>query len=605
MSSYFLYLIFIKLVIINSSCIPGINHCLKCNPITNLCFKCENDIYSPDNLGGCKYAKICKEGNNHCIECDEDKNLCKKCEESYFPDENGQCSYTKNCELSQNGKCLKCKDNFILIGKDSEYSIKICKLINSEDLKNCKKINLQNGLCEICKDGYFLNEGDKKCTKVENCYESTFGICKKCKQYYYLDKKEDKCKEQKGIFEHCKESIEGKVCDSCEEDYFFDEEGNCTSINFCSKKGEYNSCQKCNSGYYLSQYGGSCTPEINCASGIRDIGVCNICKQNYYIDYKNGKCKSNQEENEFKYCDNADGVCSQCISGFEIGKDNKCTFSKNCAASENSVCFECVDNYYLGLDNYCTNIRNCIYSNNYECIECKDNYYYDGLNQTCKFEEGNFTNCKYSYNGKYCELCKKDYYLNKSDTLCYSNKEINNFYKCIYTNYKGEYCTKCENGYFLGYKDHKCSKIENCDVSKDENNCIECCENCCLDAKTGKCEYNDEIINEEKKFYYRCNKTNKEGTGCEICTDNYTLNENGVCMDYEHCIEKNEKGSCLKCLNNEEESFCLNNIFGCIELYYDNCLECNDILKLNKCTKCKDGYEIDYYDECSEIEEDN
>ena len=160
------------------------------------------------------------------------------------------------------------------------------------------------------------------------------------------------------------------------------------------------------------------------------------------------------------------------------------------------------------------------------------------------------------------------------------------------------------NGYYLGYKDYKCSKIENCDVSENENKCIECCEDCVLDVKTGKCEYNDEIINKEKKFYYRCKRTNEEGTGCEICSNNYTLNENGLCIDEEHCVEKKEDGTCLKCLNNEEESFCLNNIFGCIELYYDNCLECNDISILNKCTKCKDGFEPNNYYECSEIDKE-
>ena len=604
MTIYFFLILLLNLELIISSCFLGYNHCLKCDPITDLCFECEKDIYSPDDKGGCENAKKCEAGNNHCIECEPEGNLCKSCEKTYFPDENGQCSYTKHCEISEQGKCLKCNHNYILIGKDSDYSLKICKYINSEDLKNCEKINIQNGLCEICKEGYYLNEGDKKCTNVENCYESILGVCKKCKKNYYLDKKEDKCKEQKGIFEYCKESMNGKKCDICEEDYYFDEEGNCLSINFCEKKGEYNSCQKCIDGYYLSQYGGSCTPEINCASGIRDIGVCNICKEKYYMDYKDGKCRSNQEDNEFKYCNFADEVCIECLSGFQIGKDNKCTFSQNCAVSEDSICYECIENYFLGLDNYCTNIKNCIYSNNYECIECKDDYYYEGINKTCKIAEGNFIHCKYTYNGNYCDSCKTGYYLNKSDYLCYSNNENNNFYKCVYTNYNGEYCNKCENNYYLGYKDYKCSKIENCDASENENTCIECCDFCCFDVKTGKCEYNDEIISEEKKIYYRCNRTNEEGTECEICSNNYTLSENGLCIDEEHCVEMSEDGRCLKCLNNEEESFCLNNVFGCIELYYDNCLECNDIFKLNKCTKCKKGYEIDYYDECREIEED-
>ena len=198
--------------------------------------------------------------------------------------------------------------------------------------------------------------------------------------------------------------------------------------------------------------------------------------------------------------DIADEVCTQCISGFQLGRDNKYIFSQNCAVSDNIICYECIDNYYLGLDNFCTNIKNCIYSNEYGCIECKDGYYYDVSSKKCKKAERNFTNCNNSYNGKYCDSSKKDYYLNKSDYLCYSNKEENNFYKCEYTNYYGEYCSKCENNYYLGYEDHKCSKIKNCDASENENKCIECCENYCLDLSTGKCEYNDEIINEEKNL---------------------------------------------------------------------------------------------------------
>ena len=220
MYSFFIYLLFLRFILSNSKCIFGSNHCLKCDPTTNLCFKCDKDIYTPDDKGGCKYANICKEGNNHCIECEESGKLCKNCEKSFFPDENGQCSYTKNCEISEKGKCLKCKDNYILIGKDSESSIKICKLITSTDLKNCERINTENGICEKCKEGYYLNEGDKKCSRYENCYKSTFDICTKCNRYYYLDKKEDKCKRQEGIFEYCKESIDGESCDKCEDDFF-------------------------------------------------------------------------------------------------------------------------------------------------------------------------------------------------------------------------------------------------------------------------------------------------------------------------------------------------------------------------------------------------
>ena len=47
---------------------------------------------------------------------------------------------------------------------------------------------------------------------------------------------------------------------------------------------------------------------------------------------------------------------------------------------------------------------------------------------------------------------------------------------------------------------------------------------------------------------------------------------------------------------------CLNDDFGCIEtMFYDNCLECNDIKELGHCTKCIEGYEFNKYNFCEEI----
>ena len=195
-------ILFLKISLSLSECLVNNNHCIKCNPITKLCAKCDKNIYSPDENGGCKYAKKCEIGLNHCDECNENGQLCKKCIEGYFPDENGGCSYTDNCEISYYGKCLKCKENYILIGpKEIEENIykndviKICKPINFGDLKNCEVINQITGLCQACKKGYYLNFGDSKCTSTENCYESAYDICTKCNIKYYLDKKDSKCKE--------------------------------------------------------------------------------------------------------------------------------------------------------------------------------------------------------------------------------------------------------------------------------------------------------------------------------------------------------------------------------------------------------------------------
>ena len=609
---YFIFIFLLKISLSISSCIIGENHCSKCNPITKLCVKCEENIYIPDQKGGCENAKKCIMGNNQCIECNEMGNVCKKCIEGYFPDENGGCSYTDNCEISFEGKCLKCKENFILIGLNVTFieGIKICKSLISGDLKNCEKIDTEQGYCEECKEGFYLNEGDKKCTNIENCSKSVFDICIKCNNGYYLDKRQNKCIFQEGIFRHCIQTIDGKNCDICEEDYYFDKNNICVGVNFCELSAGNYRCQKCISGYYLSDYGNTCTPEKNCNIGDKDLGICISCIDNYYLDYLDEKCKTNLENNEFKYCSLADnGICIKCIKNYKLGLDNKCYSTSNCSEGENGICLECIDNYYLGLDNRCSEFEHCIYSNENLCLECDKNYYFNRLNQTCLLEENNFKNCKFSsYSGLLCEGCKNDFYLNKTDNLCYNNNDKNGkFYKCSKTDELSEFCSECDKDYYLGYKDKKCSKIYGCVLSENENKCIECDEYYCLNVKSGICEYNDQIYEEEKKFYFKCNRTNEEGNRCEICNNGYTLNDFGLCVNEEYCIEKNENGLCQKCLkfgfDDDEASLCLNNYFGCIEIYGNNkCIECNNILDFYNCSKCEDSYKIDENGLCEEIE---
>ena len=219
-------LFYINLVYSLPSCKEGKDFCFLCNPVTKLCEKCEKSkIFIPNEKGGCEGSKKFFLGISHCLECQEEQFLCKTCEEGYFPDLNGGCSYSSNCQISYQGECIKCIDNFILVGVD----IKICKSLNSDDLRNCEKINKITGLCDSCKEGYFLNMGDKKCVSIENCRESSFGICEECSYNYYLDKKEYKCKLQEEKFLNCLQSLDGKTCDKCYDNFYFDEEGKCIS----------------------------------------------------------------------------------------------------------------------------------------------------------------------------------------------------------------------------------------------------------------------------------------------------------------------------------------------------------------------------------------
>ena len=596
MIKFTLFLIILDIILSAPYCKEGLNHCVNCNPITKLCIQCDLDVYVPDKNGSCTNSQKCIVGKNNCLDCNEDENLCTTCDDGYFPDENGGCSYVSNCEISYRGKCLKCKDDYIFVGKSD--GIQICKSLNSEDLKNCEKVNLEKGICEKCKEGYYLNLGDKKCSKTEHCYESSFGKCKKCSSYYYLNKKEDKCFSQNETFYNCRETLNGKSCDVCNDNYYLSEDKGCTKTNYCAKS-DYYRCKECSSGYYLSKEDKICTTEKNCLRGKEDLGICLECIDGYALDFKDGKCKSNEEDDEYKYCKFADGDCKECLRRYYLGEDNKCSFSKNCSESENGKCIECIDNFYLGLDNKCTNVKHCIYSDDYfKCEECEGDYCFNEEQNKCFIGEDKLENCKFSYFGSWCSKCKDNYYLNQSEFLCRSNKDPDYFYKCAKTHSGINMCAECVKGYYLGYKDHKCSKIEGCLRSENENKCLECNEYHVLDAKTGKCEINHRIENEDKKFYYRCNKTNEEATACEICLKGYTLNEEGLCVDDIHCEEKDENDVCLKCLDDDNGSYCLNKDFGCVHTFYGNCLECNDLLHLDDCTKCADGFKINDYGNC-------
>ena len=608
----FIFLIILKILLSSPYCKEGENNCSRCNPVTKLCIKCQKEIYTPNSAGGCDYLKKCQLGKNYCNECSPEGNLCKICENGYFPDEIGGCTYTDNCEVSKKGQCIKCKENYALIGVEDYYNggLKICKYLYLEELKNCDSFYMSNGICYYCKKGFYLNSGDKKCINTEHCYESSNDVCKKCDNGYYLDKIDNKCKIQNGLFNHCKES-DGETCILCDNYYYLSEDKKCSSINYCKIVDNGGKCKKCISGYFMSEDGYSCTPEINCKKGDEHFGICQLCKDNFYIDNNDKKCKSNIDENNIKYCKILkDGVCTECIIGYAIGEDHKCSTSYDCKRSVNTTCVECSHNYFLTKNNFCTNVERCVLGSFYilGCVECEENYYYDEYNMECKLAEGNFINCKSSEDLTYCQKCRDDFYLNLTDNLCYSNKAQNKFYKCLEANIteeSGEYeCIYCIDNYYLGSIDKKCNTMDGCEISQNENKCIKCEEYCyCFDVKTSRCVPNDEIISEDKKYYYRCNRTNKEGTACEVCLEGFILNEDGICVDKIHCIDK-KGGKCQRCQNDENGMFCLNEYFGCEEIYDRGCWECNNLFDLFSCTKCLEGYELNQNGKCIDVKED-
>ena len=591
---------FLSISQIFSICIYNQNHCLKCNPLTNLCSLCENlDVLTPDKYGGCTGTKRCVLGKNYCFDCDENDELCKKCDEGLYPDKNGACSYSNYCKISYKGECLECIEDYILVGE--KYNFKFCKSKLSDDFLNCKQINSVEGVCEKCDDGYYLNRGDRKCIKTENCHESIFGNCITCISGYYYNKKLEKCVEKKGNLIFCKQTIEEEKCDICDDYHYLDEKGFCSFSNFCSESVN-GTCIKCINDYYLT-YNNICSTTNNCFYSDSDTGICSTCDTHYYLDEKDYKCKTNLENNQFKYCVKAkNDICISCEWKYEMGEDSKCSNTKFCFESENGLCNRCLDNYYLGLDNNCIDVEYCLYSNNNVCIQCDKGLYYNRNLRKCLEQNlEQFKNCKISNEeGVLCAECENDFYLRKNDSLCFSNINNNNLYKCAYSDNYGEFCEQCIKGYYLGYEDKKCTLIESCAISEDENTCIKCSNLYCLDVKHQQCVENDKIIDENIKFYFKCNKTNEEGDKCQECNYGFDLQEEGFCKNVDSCEEEKE-GICIKCKDLDKSSLngiCVNNIFGCIETVNRNCLRCDDFMDFNKCTECKKGYIKTFYGGC-------
>ena len=57
---------------------------------------------------------------------------------------------------------------------------------------------------------------------------------------------------QKENFYNCKESLDGSVCDSCNDNFYLSEDRKCSNTNYCLESSNYY-CKKCVSGYYLTE----------------------------------------------------------------------------------------------------------------------------------------------------------------------------------------------------------------------------------------------------------------------------------------------------------------------------------------------------------------
>ena len=59
--------------------------------------------------------------------------------------------------------------------------------MDTEELLNCQEYDIY-GHCLKCKENYYMNSGDKKCSNTQNCLYSTNSTCDICDLDFYMDK---------------------------------------------------------------------------------------------------------------------------------------------------------------------------------------------------------------------------------------------------------------------------------------------------------------------------------------------------------------------------------------------------------------------------------
>lgn len=172
-----------------------------------------------------------------------------------------------------------------------------------------------------------------------------------------------------------------------------------------------------------------CSSSPNCVYGDREAGVCTECEIGFYLDLNDNQCKSNQENNNFKYCKKGRENCEECIYKYFLGEDKLCLLSKDCRVShENGKCLRFSDGFYLSSYNdKCTLIENCMkVDENFQCVECDPYLLLNISNFQCTqvkvWDFNLLLNCKRTdETGLRCVECKKNYFLNVKNNLCVLN----------------------------------------------------------------------------------------------------------------------------------------------------------------------------------------
>ena len=290
------------------------------------------------------------------------------------------------CKVWSEDVCLQCSDRYYF-NKNG-----VCCEVQG----TCEQFNAQEGICEVCYEGYSVVNGrcekvDKTAAQNQGCALWNQGVCVQCSKRWYFNADRvcvpvsDLCSswdDESGVCESCYygyiveegacvvhddtsivpesnplcKTWSDKACIECADRSWFNADGICSAVsaqcNTFDKATGF--CLSCFAGY--DNVDGECvySPEntanpadLGCATWDWDNQVCLKCAKRWAFNADrvcvpvSDQCKSH----------NDDGSCASCYKGYDL-KDGQCIYSlsneakpadQGCATWDwdNQVCLAC------------------------------------------------------------------------------------------------------------------------------------------------------------------------------------------------------------------------------------------------------------------------